>query len=86
MKAWVIVRQSAREDDGQHIPPETWLGNLLGCACGHGIGRHSTHGCLGDVRGPCECTTNPNAILGVAIWNARRECELELRRKPHAER
>jgi hypothetical protein len=64
-KPCVIVRRPAQV--GNHVPPGTWLGELLGCRCGHGIGRHSAAGCEGDIRGKCDCPYDPTIVLHEAV-------------------
>jgi hypothetical protein len=70
-KVWVIVRQSPGDNYAQHVAPATWLGELVGCACGHGIGRHTSEGCEGDYRGCCPCRDKASDVLGLAVHLAR---------------
>jgi hypothetical protein len=76
-KALVITRGPERDGRKLHAAPDTWLGELVGCSCGHGIGRHTSQGCEGNYRGPCRCTGTPTDVLGLAIRNARDECALD---------
>jgi hypothetical protein len=60
-----------------HAPPAAWLGELVGCSCGHGIGRHSVDGCSGRPSLSCRCRYNPTDVLARAIRDARQQCEVE---------
>jgi hypothetical protein len=85
-KPWLIVRRPASADHSEHVAPSSWLGELVGCPCGHGIGRHTAQGCDGDYRGSCSCGGNASDVLGMAVRAAREECELELSRgRAHAQ-
>jgi hypothetical protein len=69
----IIVRNSASNRFNlPHQPPATWLGELVKCFCGHGIGKHSSSSCEGDIRGRCNCCLSPNAVLEAAT-RAERE-------------
>jgi hypothetical protein len=59
--------------DPVHVPPDSWLGYLVECACGHGIGRHLMGTCAGDYRGNCVCPLDPSAVLEQAVLVARAE-------------
>jgi hypothetical protein len=71
----MIARKPAH--NGMHVPPSTWLGSLIACRCGHGIGSHSPWGCEGDFRGRCSCGCGPSQILGDAVSAAREEMASE---------
>jgi hypothetical protein len=79
-KALLIARKRECTELGYQAPPATWLGELVGCRCGHGIGRHSARGCRGYGGGRCRCSHHPTEILERAILEAREECELEAMR------
>lgn len=71
----VIVRNSATSTSREPFhPPASWLGEMVKCFCGHGIGKHSASGsrCKGDIRGRCFCCLSPSTVLQTAI-NAERE-------------
>jgi hypothetical protein len=76
-KALMIARRPAHDARTECAVPEAWLGELVGCPCGHGIGRHTLRGCEGNYRGPCRCAGTPIDVLGAAIRAAREECALE---------
>jgi hypothetical protein len=68
-----IVRNTASDySRHHHQPPATWLGELVKCFCGHGIGKHSAGTCEGDIRGRCNCCLSPIAVLDAAT-RAERE-------------
>jgi hypothetical protein len=46
---------------------DTWIGELVKCACSHGIGRHSGTGCEGDFRGVCRCRRTRAAVMEFAV-------------------
>jgi hypothetical protein len=81
-KTVLVVRQSEDTECTYHVPPAAWLGELVGCGCGHGIGRHSSEGCRGPYGERCPCEKNPSEILEAAICEARQECEYEI--APHS--
>lgn len=55
-----------------HQPPSSWLGEMIKCSCGHGIGKHSGAKCEGDIRGRCDCRLSALAVLEAATSAARR--------------
>ncbi len=73
----LIARKWEDTEHAYHAPPIAWLGELVACACGHGIGRHAPGGCRGYYRRRCECSQNPAEVLEGAIRDARIECALE---------
>jgi hypothetical protein len=48
-------------------PPLGWLGELVSCMCGHGIGRHATGICEGDLGRRCMCRLDPRTVLDQAM-------------------
>lgn len=77
MQTILIVRKRKRAERECDGPPATWLGELIVCQCGHGIGRHVDRGCGGSISRRCECDYSPAEILERAIRNAREEHDLE---------
>jgi hypothetical protein len=65
----LIVRVASR-NDAMHVPPDSWLGGLLSCPCGHGIGRHRGGTCAGDYRGKCRCRLDATAVLDNSVRDA----------------
>jgi hypothetical protein len=76
-KTLLIVRKWDDKGRAYHAPPATWLGELVSCSCGHGIGQHVFQGCQGHHGGRCGCSDAPTEILERAIRDARDECMLE---------
>jgi hypothetical protein len=76
-KALLIVRKCEPVERAYHAPPTAWLGELIACRCGHGIGRHSTQGCGAYLGHRCPCGSGPSEVLDHAIRDAREECAFE---------
>jgi hypothetical protein len=64
-------------DAMRHVPPASWLGELIGCGCGHGIGRHGLRGCNGRTHGECPCTKNPSDVLDAEIRAVKKSLALD---------
>ena len=54
-----------------HSARNTWIGELVQCGCGHGIGKDWLEGCTGDFRGACACRMTRSNVIDVAISEAR---------------
>jgi hypothetical protein len=69
----LIVRDARwrTEFERSDHPPLGWLGELVACSCGHGIGRHATGACEGDFSRRCACRLSPRTVLEQATFAQR---------------
>jgi len=63
----LIVRDSRGGKSTDPNSPMGWIGGLVRCGCGHGIGSHFAQGCTGTLWSMCMCARNRDRVLDAAI-------------------